>query len=232
MKKTNFMRNLIYIIGGMLLVAAGVIWGLKILNIVDVDIFFAGWWTLFIIVPCFAALFSKGDKTGNLFGIFIGVTLLLAAQEVIEYNMVWKLLLPALIISVGLKWIFSGLSKKFRKDDKKFTVDKGGKHHVVVFSGSDVNYSGQVFEGAEFTAIFGGIDAHLENAVIEKDIVINAVGVFGGVDVYLPYGVNVKVSSASIFGGVDNRRHNRPTIENGPTVHINASGIFGGIEII
>ena len=39
------------IIWGLALVAFGIILGLKSLKIIDFDIFFDGWWTLFIIIP-------------------------------------------------------------------------------------------------------------------------------------------------------------------------------------
>ena len=37
---------------------SGVIFGLNALEITDINIFFDGWWTLFIIVPCFIGLFK------------------------------------------------------------------------------------------------------------------------------------------------------------------------------
>ena len=230
MKKSNVMKKLTRILGGILLVAAGIIWGLNIMGIADIDIFFDGWWTLFIIIPCFAGLFSKGDKLGNLFCLLIGITLLLAAQNIIEYSLVWKLLLPALIVAIGIRWIFNGLFKKSRKNETNFDAVKGGKNHVVIFSGSDVNYAGQVFEGADFTAIFGGIDVHLENAVIDHDVTINATAIFGGIDIFLPDNVKVEVSSASVFGGVENGRRNKAP-DSSATVYINGSGIFGAIDI-
>ena len=53
---------------------------------------------------------------------------------------------------------------------------------------------------------------------------------FGGIDIYVPYNVNVKVNSNSIFGGVSqkNRRSNDP---NAVTVYVNATCMFGGVEI-
>lgn len=46
---------------GIVLIALGVIWGGNVLGIINVDLFFPGWWTLFIIVPCFISLFDDDD---------------------------------------------------------------------------------------------------------------------------------------------------------------------------
>ncbi len=45
------MKNLESIVIGLILIAIGVIIGLNTLNITDINIFFDGWWTLFIIIP-------------------------------------------------------------------------------------------------------------------------------------------------------------------------------------
>ena len=45
------MRKLSNIIWGILFIFIGSIWALNATGIADIDIFFDGWWTLFIIVP-------------------------------------------------------------------------------------------------------------------------------------------------------------------------------------
>lgn len=47
------MNNIKNILWGIILVIIGVIIGLNTMGITDIDIFFDGWWTLVIIVPCF-----------------------------------------------------------------------------------------------------------------------------------------------------------------------------------
>jgi predicted membrane protein len=66
--------------------------------------------------------------------------------------------------------------------------------------------------------------------VIREDCVINACAVFGGIDVLVPDGLNVKINSTSIFGGVSDKK-NRKFQENTPTVYINATCIFGGMDV-
>ncbi len=77
------MKKASSVIWGILLIAAGVIFALNTLNIADIDIFFSGWWTLFIIAPCGVGLFTEREKTGNIIGIAIGVFLLLCCQDIL-----------------------------------------------------------------------------------------------------------------------------------------------------
>ena len=103
MKKTG---NVLW---GILLVVAGVVLALNALNITDINIFFDGWWTLFIIVPCGIGLFTEREKTGNIIGLVIGVCLLLCCQEVLSFSMLWELLVPGVIVILGLKMLLTGL---------------------------------------------------------------------------------------------------------------------------
>ena len=66
--------------------------------------------------------------------------------------------------------------------------------------------------------------------MINGDCVINASAVFGGIDIYIPAGLNVKVNSNSFFGGVSGKSlRNDPN--NTHTLYLNASCLFGGVEV-
>ena len=47
------MRKIESILWGLVLIVVGVIIGLNTMGITNINIFFDGWWTLFIIVPSF-----------------------------------------------------------------------------------------------------------------------------------------------------------------------------------
>ena len=224
MKKTGS------VILGIILIAIGAVFALNALNITDIDIFFDGWWTLFIIVPCTIGLFTEREKTGNIIGVAIGVFLLLCCQDILSFSMFWKLLVPAIIVIVGLKMVISGLlGNKANEIMKKLRSEgKNPKADCAVFSGCEVNYDGEVFEGAELTAVFGGLDCDLRNAIIEKDCAIQVSATFGGIDIFVPAGINVKVNSNNIFGGVSNKT---TVHQNAPTIYVSGTCMFGGVEI-
>ena len=64
------------------LLVTGSVLALNVLSFTRVDIFFDGWWTLFIIVPCLLDILTR-QKNGAAAGIIIGLALLLSAQNII-----------------------------------------------------------------------------------------------------------------------------------------------------
>lgn len=226
------MKNLNRILWGIVFLAVGVFAVLKVCGVVLTGILFEGWWTLFIIVPCFIGIFTNKDKFGSLIGLLIGVFLLLCAQNILQYNMIWKLILPVIIIAIGLKLIFGGMfNKQNNSVEINFKNEKNTETYSSVFTGRDIDYTGKEFNGMDINTVFGGAKLDLTKALIKKDCVINANTVFGGIDIYVPEGINIKVVSNSFFGGVSNKKHFGFN-ENLFTVYINASCVFGGINII
>ena len=217
------MRNLHKIVWGLAFIAFGVIFALNALEITNIDVFFDGWWTLFIIIPSFVGIFKSGDRSGSLFMLALGVTLLLAAQNVIAYGMIWKLFLPIALIFIGIKIIFGNLS--FRK--KK---SKNEKTTSAIFSDEKSKWDGEVLEDSEFNCVFGDLKIALEKAVIEKDVTLKINAVFGDVRVKLPSDVNVRVNSSVLFGDVVNKRP-AETIAFTSTVTLEISGVFSDIRI-
>lgn len=202
-------------------------------GITNINIFFDGWWTLFIIVPCFIGLFKEREKTGNIIGLAIGVVFLLCCQDMIDFETVWKLLVPTILIIIGVSLIFkdafgSKINEEIKKLNESKTKDGG---YCATFSGQNIKFDREKFNGTDLNAIFGGIKCDLRNAIIENDVVINTSSIFGGTEIYIPENVKVKVKSTSIFGGVDEKKQNKIENTDAHTIYINATCLFGGVEI-
>lgn len=227
MKKTE---NVLW---GIVLIVLGIVIGGKATGLFDVNIFFNGWWTLFIIIPCFIGLFKEREKTGSLIGLGIGIVLLLGTRNVIDFNMVSKLILPAILVILGISLIFKDtFNKKISDEIKKINKsNKNDNEYCATFSGQELKCDNEEFKGATLTAVFGGIEYDLRNALIKEDVVINATAIFGGIDIFVPDNIKVKIKSTSIFGGVDDKKITNQTNEDMHTIYINASCIFGGVDI-
>lgn len=220
------------IIWGVILVLLGVVLALNALDITDISLFFDGWWTLFIIVPCLVGLTNGHDRTGNLIGLFVGVFLLLCCQGILSFDLLWRLAVPAIIIIIGLKMILGNSFGKKSGEILKKMEQEGKELYAAcgIFAGQDIQFNGEEFHGAELTAVFGGVKCDLRGATIENDCVINASAIFGGVDIIVPENVKVKIRSTSLFGGVSDKRK----IQSGnytTTIYVNGTGMFGGVEI-
>ena len=220
------------VLWGIILIIIGLIIGGNPLGITNINIFFDGWWTLFIIIPCFIGLLKEDEKTGNLIGLLIGAALLLGCQNILDFDLIWKLAFPTILIIIGLSIIFKdNLGGKVSSEIKKLNEKRNGENsYCATFSGQNVNFDGEKFTGADLTAIFGGVKCDLRKAIIESDVVINASSTFGGIDIYVPSNVKIKTKSTSIFGGVENKA-NTTEDENSHTIYINGTALFGGVEV-
>ena len=227
MKKTS---NLIW---GLLFILIGLSIGLNTLDIVSFNILFDGWWTLIIIIPCLIGLINNEDKTGDIIGLLIGVALLLNAQGIISFDIIWKLAAPLILVIIGLSIILKG--NKDSKTDvaiKKINSNDNEKTSVCsTFSSQNIKLNKEKINNLELNAIFGGIEYDLRNGVIKEDIVINVTAIFGGIDIIVPDDVNVKIKSTSIFGGASNKKQLMDDKEKKHTIYINASCVFGGVDI-
>ena len=227
------MKNFGNVLWGIVLIIIGIIVGGNALGITNINIFFDGWWTLFIIIPAILGLSKEKDKTGNIILLLIGILLFLACQDILNFDLIWKLIIPAVLIIIGLSFIFKDtFDKKVSEEIKKLNEKKNtNNEYCATFSGQTANFDGEKFNGANLTAVFGGVKCDLRNAIIEEDVLINTCSVFGGIDILIPDNVKVKVKSSSIFGGVDEEKKNKIENNEAHTIYINATCIFGGADI-
>ena len=115
------------VLWGVVLIAIGLIIGGNALGITHINIFFDGWWTLFIIIPCFIGLIKDDEKTGSLIGLLIGIALLLGCQNILNFDLIWKLALPTILVLIGLSIVFKDvLGGKVSSEIKKLNENRNG----------------------------------------------------------------------------------------------------------
>jgi len=218
-ERKEIMKRKENLIWGVVFIIIGLIIGLKVLGIINIDIFFDGWWSLFIIIPSTISIVKNIRDIGAYIWLVIGVALLLSAQEILDMEIVGKLIFPAVLVAIGIGMIFK---------DSKLEKAKENEEYYATFSGEKLNFEGDTFNGASLNAIFGGIDLNLKKADIKNETNINTTSVFGGINIFVPDNVNVEIKSTSLFGGVTNKVENK---ENQPTIKIRAFCLFGGVEV-
>jgi len=227
------MKNLSRILWGIVLIFIGVIWGLNRTGVADINIFFDGWWTLFIIVPSAISFFEKGNnKISSLIFLIIGVLLLLAAQGLFEFEILWEILLPAIVVIIGLSLIFGNKIKA----DVKEKINNADFSNVEIitatFGEQNINKSGEKFEKANLDAVFGAIKLDLRDADLKSETYIKASAIFAGITILVPKDVEVKIKSTPIFGGVTSESMDEKANKNAKkTVYVDGFALFGGIEI-
>ncbi len=220
------------VLWGIVLITLGIIIGLNAVGLTHINLFFRGWWTLFIIIPSFIELIKSENKIWSLIWFVIGIVLLLCAQGILSFSLIGKLIFPFILVMIGIHMIFrDAFHKKIADKIKTLNNNKGNfEEYCATFGGQKVDLSGQEFKGANLDAVFGSVELDLSKAMIKQDQVINANAIFGGVEIKVPTGVNIKVKATPIFGGVDNKVKTEYN-ESLPTIYINGTAMFGGVEI-
>ncbi len=217
MEKT---KNLLW---GLVFILLGVIIGLNSMGITNITIFFSGWWTLFIIIPSFINLFNKKERITSITFLVIGILLLLCAQNILDYNLILKLIFPIILVAIGVSIIFKNKLTKIKVPNVK-----NSEEYCATFSYQVIDKFPKNFNGANIDAVFGGVKCDLTNTTIKSESVINASAIFGSVEIIVPPNYQVIVESTSVFGVVTN---NYETKDSKKIIYIKTLSLFGGVTI-
>lgn len=222
----NRMGNVLW---GVFWLALGVLLLGKIFDWWEFTLFFPGWWTLLIIIPSAIGIVKYGFGCGSTICFLLGMMMLLTYHlpEIFTTELVWKLVLPVILIVIGLNVIFRALFQS-RKAVVEMNQQFDKPEYASVFTSQGINPVGP-FHGCNIDSIMGSARIDLRNAQIDNDIVINATSVFGSADILLPPMVNVKSSSVGLFGGTTNKVRNSSAAK--ATVYLNTTCLFGGVDI-
>lgn len=162
----------------------------------------------------------------NIALVIIGILYLLLGLEVIP-KIDSKITVAIILIAIGLSFIISSLKNK---NDKQKTDFKPLTNYKGIFGSTEEKINDDNFKGTSCYAIFGGVDINLKDINLKTDAVVNCYAIFGGIDIFVPENVNIVTKSSSIFGGIENKSNNKSDSKN-KTIYINATCIFGGIEV-
>lgn len=227
------MKEYTKIFWGMLLIVFGIIIGINSLGIADIEIFFDGWWTLFIIIPSLISFFNDDDKRGSLVGLVIGIVLLLVARDVISLSLFFKLLFPGILVFIGLSIVWDEIFGSPVKEKVKKANFSENNSYSAVFGENKCKVTKE-FKGASLDAVFGEVSLDLREAKIEEGAVLKVSAIFGEARVILPSDVVIKTKETKIFGSVDKKEKKEKKEEKDKkvkTIYIDAFSLFGGIDI-
>lgn len=223
------MKNTSKILWGLALVVVGLLLSINALGFAHIDIFFDGWWTLFIIVPSFIGLFGDEDKFGSLVGLIVGIALLLSAQGFISFGLIFKLIIPFIIVVIGLSILKNGIYGEKVKEKVEIKNIKDLETIAVVMSDENKVIKDE-FKGAVIDTVFGHCTLDISEAKIKGDINIKISSVFSKVDIIMPSDVVVKTNSTRVFGSVSTVVKDK-TNKKRTTIYVEAVSVFGGISL-
>lgn len=104
-------------------------------------------------------------------------------------------------------------------------------HLLAVFSGAERKGKWRVRPQVQATAVFGGIELDLREATFESPVTeISGVWAFGGLEIKVPEGVEVRNETVGIFGGTDISDVGDP-VPGAPVLIIKGLSMFGGVSV-
>ena len=102
---------------------------------------------------------------------------------------------------------------------------------VGVFGGAERKGRWRIRSHTQAYALFGGIDLDLREAVFESQVVeISGFWCFGGMEIKVPEGVEVRDQTSGIFGGTEVKDLGEPQ-PGAPVLVIKGVSLFGGVSV-
>jgi len=222
---------LLIIVGGLLL--------LDTFDILDFSLryYILNWKTILIAIGIIIVASSEQRITGY---ILIGLGFIFwipsfAGYYVSLHQVFWPLVLIGLGLIILTRRNIHGRMRRLHRYSVNAdgTLNNDYLDDVSIFGGGTKRYSSQNLKGGNITAIFGGSEIDLTTANMSTEgTVIDVFAMFGGTKFIIPGSWQVKSEAVSLFGGLTDKRHIKPTDEVADkTFLIKGLVLFGGIEI-
>lgn len=208
---------------GGLILAVGVIFLLDNAGTLDAGEVFSTWWPVVVIAAGAFMFFANPTHwVVPLIIVAAGVGLLLSSLDIADIG---AYLWPGLLVVVGLIVIF-GRKPKWEHGDTGETVS-----NFTVFSGSELVSRSASFRGGNLTALFGGVELDLRDAQLASPNALDVFAAFGAVEITVPHGWHVVMKGLPLFGGFENATTKEDVGPEAPTLVVNGTALFGGIEV-
>jgi predicted membrane protein len=237
------------VMGGLIVVAVGVLLLLRQLNMLVFPHWVLTWPVLLIVIGLFVGARHTFQGGGWLGMMLVGGVFLM--QEIYPGMNIQEYAWPGIIIAVGLfmivrsrrrrhhwgryykeaywkkheKYAHAHMRETTSSDDYLDSVTVFGSAHRVIMSKN--------FKGGDIVNIFGGAEINLSQTDFQGKVTLEVVEIFGGTKIIIPPNWEVHIKGIPVFGGIDDKRPAGAMQHNPDKVLvIDAVAIFGGIEII
>jgi len=201
-------------------------------------------WPLVFVAGGAVRLSQSGQNAKMVGGLMmvIGAVLELAEFHLIPYR-VWDLW-PVGIIAIGLLMLWRSIApREYGEETRDTTWDRSqckrvvfqraqAPEHLSIFGGGERRFSTDDFTRADVLAVFGGYKLDLRKAAMKgSSAKVEAVALFGGVEILVPENWNVVVRGVGIFGGYGDETHHPHSGQSAPELIVEGVALFGGVTI-
>lgn len=217
--------SLARIITGVVVLAFGAGALLDTFNVIDFWPFIGTWWPALVILAGIVVLIN--DKRQYILAIVLGlfgILVLMDNLEAIEVN-IFQLFWPIIIIAIGISILVNRTTlPKIAKTQDSDSIN-------AVFSGTNTTNKSKDYKGGQVSAIFGGVELDLRDAIIKKEATLNVTTLCGGIDIRVPRNWRVQSNVFPILGGVENKATGDQADNKSPLLIIAGTVALGGVEI-
>ena len=247
------------VLAGLVMIALGIVFTLDSFDVIDAGSI-GDYWPLFLIVPGFASLAWPRKNADRLWGVIlvaVGTLFLLRNLGVfwISFHHVW----PVVLVAIGVYLVWRAVDSRHAPSggdddsiggrvpegvtagldagrDLRAPVRSTGDRldEFAMFGGGDRTIRSQAFRGGSVTAILGGFDIDLRDAVMAGDAAaIEVLVMMGGIDLKVPETWTVVIDVTPFMGGASYRRRGQAPPGDGPPKVLTVRGLvfMGGVEI-
>jgi hypothetical protein len=206
---------------GSVVAALGLVFLLDYAGSLDAGDVISTWWPLLVIAAgALSLMVNRRQWLVPLVVVGLGVIALLRTTGLVESMAVAG---PVLLVVLGVMVMLGrGVGGQVGLDRVR---------SFSVFSGTEIASHSQKFEGGSIGAVFGGAELDLRDAAPVPGAALDVFVAFGGAEVKVPRGWQVITHGLPIFGGFGNVTAKEETPANAPVLDINATVLFGGLEV-
>ncbi|MFN4298143.1 MAG: LiaF transmembrane domain-containing protein [Thermaurantimonas sp.] len=218
---------------GLLIIAIGIVWMLKVSGIYIPSWLFS-WQMLLIIVGLYIGIKSNFMDLNYLIPLVVGVIFILNDYTTLSLG---KYLIPVVLIAIGvillLKTIFKRKSSTAYNELANAIDDVSAEGVVKIdamLSGIKKSLDLQTFKGGVINCMLANVDLNLRNSVIEGTVLLEVNSLLGSVKIILPHNVKLVSEVQAIMGDVDDKRF-YSTTQPSATILLKGSALLGGIAV-
>jgi len=221
------------LIVGIALMALGALWTLDNLDLLNADPI-VRWWPLVPLAIGLMKLTGVGMEKQVPFGAFLAIAgglFLLGEFDLVRVNLgiVW----PLLFIFIGVQVTMRAMGGSRAAGPAPGQPDADDYvRSFAVMGGITRRNESQAFRGGELTAVMGGVELDLTNAVPAGGrAVVDVFAIWGGIDIRVPDDWRVEIEATPVMAGVESSARLAPGLAAAGTLVVRGFVMMGGVDI-
>lgn len=219
------------------IIAIGVLFLLDNMGIMRLHEVARYWPVILIALGAVRMVDSHGSASLVFGGILAGLGCLLLLNNLQILYFDWRFFWPAVLIGIGILMLIR--NTQYTQPGPEQASASGpppapGSFSLwTTFSGLERRVDAKDFRGGEVSALFGGIELDLRDAVMaEAQATIDVSAMFGGVEIQIPQTWLAEVRGSALFGGfADETLPPPPGPSPAPRLVVTGYAMFGGVTV-